>query len=648
MSGGVILLPAVKPVFARACFSSRIKRSLTTWSRLASRFNSIGKRRPNFQFGFGERSGLFGHSVLQEPSGFYLLKDQAFSMTLSDALCRVADMAEFVRIGHPETRFSTAAMDASVSINNLVEKLNTDRRLYNALKHVVQNGDVVATTEEDDHVSKLFLFDFEQSGIHLNEATRREVVSLNDYALHVGSNFANNALQPRSVRKTDLPESVRGCFASDGEHVIVPGLYTDADNELVREAAYRAYLYPDEHQSQLLDELLGARHRLAQLCGFPSFAHRVLRGSIAGSPDVVEQFLDILSSELKPRADNDYKEMLDMKTSGSGNKCVLQAWDVPYYTFCARQAKFQLKASDYAPLGEVWHADVVKLAVKEQEGGNLLGHIYCDFFERQEKPNQDCHFTIQGGRVQPDGSYQLPVVVLMLNLASAPWGSPPLLSPSSLDNLFHEMGHAMHSMLARTRYQHVTGTRCATDLAEVPSILMEYFSSDPRVVSTFARHYQTGEPMPYAMALSLRQMRYHFAASETQLQVFYALLDQRYHAHHPLGKSTTELLADLQGQHYGVPYVPNTAWQLRFGHLVGYGAKYYAYLMSRAVAAWTWHELFREDPFCRTAGEQYRRELLSHGGAKPAHQLVSDFLLKEVTPESLASVLIADIDAGLT
>lgn len=692
------MLPAVKPVISRGVFSSRIKRCLTTWSRLASRFNSIGKRKNNFQFGFGERSGLFGHAVLQEPSGFYLLKEQAIDDAekyvreatdpkrsrkmvqvfddLSDALCRVADMAEFVRIGHPEGRFSSSAMDASVAINNLVEKLNTNKRLYTALKAVVEKGDVVPTTEEDDHVSKLFLFDFEQSGIHLDDSTRKEVVSLNDYALQVGSHFSNNALQPRAVKKSDLPESIRGCFASDGDHVIVPGLYTDADNELVREAAYRAYLHPDPHQSHLLDELLASRHRLAQLCGFPTFAHRTLRGSIAGSPDAVEQFLGILSAELRPRADKDYKEMLDMKTSGSSSKSVLQAWDVPYYTSCSRQAKFQLKSSDYAPYlslgccmdglneifrslygvcleaedvkaGEVWHPDVVKLSVKEEEGGGrLLGHIYCDLFERPEKPNQDCHFTIQGGRMLPDGSYQLPMVVLMLNLSPARWGAPPLLSPSSLDNLFHEMGHAMHSMLARTRYQHVTGTRCATDLAEVPSILMEYFSSDPRVVSTFARHYQTGEAMPYQMALSLRQMRYHFSASETQLQVFYALLDQRYHAHHPLGRSTTQLLAELQGQHYGVPYVPNTAWQLRFGHLVGYGAKYYAYLMSRAVAAWTWRELFCDDPFRRAAGERYRRELLSHGGAKPAHQLVSDFLSKEVTPETLAAVLIADIDAG--
>lgn len=293
--------------------------------------------------------------------------------------------------------------------------------------------------------------------------------------------------------------------------------------------------------------------------------------------------------------------------------------------------------------GEVWCEDVRKLAVVHEAEG-LLGYIYCDFFQRQDKPHQDCHFTIRGGRLKEDGEYQLPVVVLMLNLPHATRTSPTLLTPGMMENLFHEMGHAMHSMLGRTRYQHVTGTRCPTDFAEVPSILMEYFANDYRVVNQFARHYQTGQPLPKNMVSRLCESKKVCAAADMQLQVFYATLDQIYHGKHPLRKSTTDILKEAQEKFYGLPYVPNTAWQLRFSHLVGYGAKYYSYLMSRAVASMVWKECFLQDPFNRAAGERYRREMLAHGGGREPMLMVQGLLQKCPSVDDFVSALVSDLD----
>lgn len=130
-----------------------------------------------------------------------------------------------------------------------------------------------------------------------------------------------------------------------------------------------------------------------------------------------------------------------------------------------------------------------------------------------------------------------------------------LLTHSMIENLFHEMGHAMHSMLGRTQYQHVTGTRTATDLVEVPSIFMEYYVWDSSILHQFARHHQSGKPLPLKAAVKLCQSRNLFSSLEMQTQVFYSMLDHQYHSEHPLGKSTTKILSDLQQKYTSIPYI---------------------------------------------------------------------------------------------
>nr|XP_045596274.1 mitochondrial intermediate peptidase-like [Procambarus clarkii] len=641
-----------------------------TWSPLAAAFNTKPNKLLSLHFS-KSTSGLFGLSELQEPDGFYLLKENAIREAenlvaeccspnrsrkmvevfdhLSDALCRVADLAEFIRMAHPQARYSFSAEDVCVAIGGLVEQLNTHRKLYDSLREVVQHGDKVPTTEVDKHVARLFLFDFEQSGIHLDEDQRQRVVSLNESILTLGQHFMNGSLQPRAIPKVKLPESIRQHFTIDGDNVVVTGLHADAHTEITREAAYKIFLHPDPHQEVLLMEMINGRHEMATICGFPSYAHRAVNGSLAETPELVIDFLKHLADKVRPRAQEDFAEMNAVKKAQYSSSRDLAPWDVPYFTGQVRQNKFLVGANDLMPYfslgavmeglngllvslydvtlqleepqpGELWTSDVYKLAVKHNTEG-VLGYIYCDFYERPGKAHQDCHFTIRGGKLLENGSYQVRILMCLQSLHHC-------------------------SMLARTQYQHVTGTRCSTDFAEVPSILMEFFAMDPRVLGTFARHYKTGEAVPRELLERLVASKSVFAASEMQLQTFYSLLDQRYHGEERWSSttSTTHILEEVQSKYYGLPYVQNTAWQLRFGHLVGYGAKYYAYLVSRAVASWIWQKYFSEDPFSRKMGEKYRKEVLAHGGGKPPRAMVGEFLGREVTAESMVDALMMDLD----
>uniref|UniRef100_A0A8C1N3Q2 Mitochondrial intermediate peptidase n=1 Tax=Cyprinus carpio TaxID=7962 RepID=A0A8C1N3Q2_CYPCA len=620
--------------------AARAWRTLTTWSPVGAAFNARVHRRLDIF----HQNGLFGVPELSCVEGFEVVQDRALQETqqlveeacrcppgvqtveifdkLSDSLCRVADMADFIKVAHPDPSYREAAERTCINIGTMVERLNTNVDLCKSLKDLLDNEEIFSKLDpETRRVAELFLFDFEISGIHLDKKKRKEAVNLNVKLLDLSNQFLMSCHMPNRIEKRALPEHIHQHFTKDGNYIQIGGLNADAPDDLVREVAYKVFLYPNENVMHILEELLSCRDKLARLVGYESYAHRALKGTMAKSPG------RLYSSEI-----------VSLLSFSSFNN--MACWHVVFYL-----CRFNIEPSLYSPyfsLGACMEG--LNGLFTQLYGASLLaeqpsvGEVWSEDVRKL-----DCHFTIRGGRQLEDGQYQLPIVVLMLNLPHPTRSAPTLLSPGMMENLFHEMGHAMHSMLGRTRYQHVTGTRCVTDFAEVPSILMEYFATDYRVISQFARHYQTGQPLPQSMVARLCESKKVCGAADTQLQVFYAIMDQVYHGK-PQNRSTTDIMIDMQKKYYGLPYVTNTAWQLRFSHLVGYGAKYYSYLMSRAVASMVWKQCFYKDPLNRETGERYRREMLAHGGGKEPMLMVEGMLQKRPSIEDFVNALVSDLD----
>ncbi|KAL2311014.1 hypothetical protein Nmel_002701 [Mimus melanotis] len=299
--------------------------------------------------------GLFGVPELSCPEGFQEAQNKALQESeqlvqkacstppgpetvmifdqLSDSLCRVADLADFVKVAHPDFAFREAAEEACRNIGTVVEKLNTDVELCQSLRRLLADETVMSSLDpETRRVAELFMFDFEISGIHLDEEKRKKAVDLNVRILDLCNEFLIGAHIPNKIDKHVLPEHIRYNFTAEGNYLRVAGLHADCPDDLVREAAYKIFLYSNSQQLARLEELLASRNSLAQLVGYDTFAHRALQGTMAKNPETVRQFLEKLSEQLSKRTQKDFEMMTKMKTKLNPHNSMLMPWDHPYYS----------------------------------------------------------------------------------------------------------------------------------------------------------------------------------------------------------------------------------------------------------------------------------------------------------------------------
>lgn len=279
------------------------------------------------------------------------------------------------------------------------------------------------------------------------------------------------------------------------------------------------------------------------------------------------------------------------------------------------------------------------------------------------------------------------------------------LSFSQAETLFHEYGHALHSILSRTTFQHVWGTRGALDFIELPSHLFEKFLSDYRVASTFLRCPETNASVPKDVFEAHVLARRSFGALELQALVVHCMFDQALFAERPMqtacaflsdgpseakgsrdvvlpqsalddpaaessddvqdirsaqfftpgtrrldygmrsgGIDSQALLQEVSRRHSIVPYKPQTRWQAGFGHVVNYGAGYYSYLYARVFAQAVWSEVFEADPLSSEAGRRYRSLLLEKGGGEDPKGMLKNLLGYDPDPRQLVDRIFGKLE----
>ncbi|KAF8055907.1 OCT1 [Scenedesmus sp. PABB004] len=434
---------------------------------------------------------------------------------ISDALCQVYDAAECARNVHADAAWRAAAGQACQVLGEFLADINHHTGLYNKLvqaqeahaaaaaaaagddpagrqlrQQLLSPAQLAGFCDETLAVAGRYRADFEKYGIHLpSPDARRRVARLLALNQHFPARFNATLADPRALGTTGVPADELPRAEAARRQVYLAGACAPAAN------------------LALLDDMLAARHDLAASLGHASYAHfKAADATLAGTPAAAQAFLEDLAAGVRGQATAELAQLTALKRKHTGDAgATLQPWDQDFYarqlaSGAAAGARGGAALAPYLSLGSVlagldallgrlmglsltqrplgrgegWGAGVMKLEVCCAALGPL-GVLYLDLRPRPGKvPSGGILYPVRCGRELTGGEYQQPVLCLVGNLSSASAASGTAdmgatqLSWREFRTLLHETGHAVHSLVSRTRYQHVWGTRCSQDVVECP------------------------------------------------------------------------------------------------------------------------------------------------------------------------------------
>jgi Zn-dependent oligopeptidase len=595
----------------------------------------------------------------------------------------------FFNLNSAETNDEMQALAQEIAplLSNFASDVILDDQLY---QRVLAVKDVPSDAESQMLYRKTILA-FERNGAKLSDEQKVRLREIDQELGRLSLQFGQNVLRETNSYELILNENDLGGLSDDfkesakdaaekaGKSGWLISLRSDSyldfmkysNRRDLREKLYFAFAArgTGEHTNNLpiIEKLVDLRRERANLLGYKSHADFILEERMAKSTERVNEFLQTLKTKALPVA----KKEMEMIRAFAKEKCQIEKvekWDMSY--IMEKLRKQELNVDDealrpYLPLDKVtqgifqickklfnlefekrtdipvYHDEVEAYEVKKKDG-SYIAILYMDFFPRVGKRG-GAWKTAYKGQYRDGNADHRPHISIVCNFNRPSKTRPALLNFQELTTYFHEFGHALHGMLAQGRFPSLSGTNVSWDFVELPSQLMENWCYEQEALNLFARHIETGEPIPVEMLESIRKQRVFLEGYATIRQLGFGMIDMAWHS---LEKN--EVCPDIENLEKNIlkdiellPETKKTNISSAFSHIFqgGYSAGYYSYKWSEMLEVQAFEVFEKNGIFDKETANNYEK-LLKTGGSRDALELFREFTGKEPSVESLLNRLI--------
>jgi peptidyl-dipeptidase Dcp len=564
------------------------------------------------------------------------------------------------------------------------DNINLDPKLFARVHALYGQRDKLGLDPVSLRLLERYHLDFVRGGALLADADKTTLRALNEEESKLTTKFSEAVLADTTGAATivDRVEDLDGMSASDIDAAaaaakarkldgkwVIPAInttqqpaLTSLKNRALREKIFKASSSRCSHGDAndthaIVARLAQLRAQKAKLLGFNSYASYVLDDQMAKTPEAALGLLSKVGPAAVKRAKSEIADMQAVIDKDKG-KFKLEPWDWAFYAEKVRKAKYDLDDSQIRPYFELDHVlkDGVFFAANKMYGvtvkqrtdlpvydpdvrvwemfdadGTTIGLIYTDYYARESKHGGAWMDSFVD---QSDLLGTRPVIVNVLNIPKPAPGQPALLTFDEVTTMFHEFGHGLHGLFSKTKYPYMSGTSTPRDFVEFPSQFNENWALEPTVFASYAKHYQTGKPMPAELVAKIKKASTFNQGFDTLEALEAMLVDLEWHA-----LPATAALQDpdkfeadaLKKYKVDLPQVPPRYHTPYFQHIWigGYAAGYYAYSWTAVLAADAFGWFTEHGGMTADNGAKFRDAILSRGGTVDAHDLYVKFRGRE-------------------